>query len=65
MTTMKRNHLSHLYTQLEQMQNTEKIMWAQRTRIKWLKEGDRNTKFFHHTANRRSKNYISLLEVDG
>lgn len=30
-----------------------------------MKEGDRNTKFFHYTANRRrSKNHISLLEID-
>ena len=34
--------------------------------IKWLKEGNNNTRYFHHAANRRnSKNHISLLEVDG
>jgi len=51
--------------QLEKIQTTEETMWAQRARIKWLKKGHRNTIFFHHTANKRSKNHISLLEVDG
>ena len=35
-------------------------------RLKWLKEGDHNTKFFHYTAHyRRCKNHISLLELCG
>ena len=41
-------------------------MWAQRAYSKWLKEGDNSTIFFNHMTNRqRSKNHISLLEVDG
>ena len=65
-TVMERNHLSHLSIQLEQIQNSEESMWAQRAKIKFLKEGSRNTKIFHHTGNRnRSKNHISLLEING
>ena len=41
-------------------------MWAQRAWVKWMREGDYYTKFFHHTANRRrSKSKISVLELDG
>ena len=49
----------NLSKKLDELLQKQEIYWAQRSRINWMKHGDRNTKFFHAKASqRRRKNYI-------
>lgn len=56
---------SELHLALDHLLNQEELYRKQRSRVKWLKEGDENTKFFHTVANgRRNRNFIPRI-MDG
>jgi hypothetical protein len=52
-----------LLSQLEQRKQQEEILWKQKSIVQRLKEGEKNTKFFHRTMiHRRHINRITHLE---
>ncbi|CAA0806346.1 Unknown protein, partial [Striga hermonthica] len=50
--------------ELEKAYKMEEIFWQQKARVHWLKEGNKNTKFFHaYTLSRRKQNAITRLLI--
>lgn len=81
-TAALRKQLEHLWAQqvtaerdreikavakkLDEVLHREEMMWRQRSRALWLREGDKNTRYFQRKATwRRNKNTISKLKDEG
>lgn len=55
-----------LKMELDELHLVRDSMLRQQARISWLKDGDRNTKIFHHSIQRRrSKNNIRKIMLQG
>jgi hypothetical protein len=55
--------VSRIRQRMDKLFYHEEMMWLQRSRIAWLKEGDQNTKYFHRkVVGREKKNKMKLLK---
>jgi hypothetical protein len=54
-----------LQGELNDILRKEELMWFQRSRAKWLKDGDRNTRYYHiKTVSRKRINNVIMLKND-
>ncbi|XP_071933729.1 uncharacterized protein [Coffea arabica] len=59
----KRGKMVEMKLKLSSAYKAEEIFWAQKARSRWLKEGDKNTAYFHACVKtRRKRNKITSLQ---
>ncbi|OMO54692.1 reverse transcriptase [Corchorus capsularis] len=59
--------LQQCQDELNELYKQEELMWRQKSKATWLRDGDRNTTYFHSVASaRRNRNLIAgIKDVDG
>ncbi|EPS68419.1 hypothetical protein M569_06350 [Genlisea aurea] len=59
-----RHQIQNLKAELSELRKLDELWWKQRSKAHWLKEGDRNNKFFHSVAStQRQRNKIVKLKA--
>lgn len=57
------SEVQDIQNKIKELWKREEIYWFQRSRIKWMQWGDRNSKFFHaSTIQRRGRNRIERIK---
>ncbi|XP_059658320.1 uncharacterized protein LOC132304584 [Cornus florida] len=56
------DQIREIQKQLHTLRREEEIYWYQKSRVQWLRHGDKNSKFFHASTIRRRRNHISSIE---
>ena len=66
-TNADRMEIRRVSDEMNELLYREEMMWMQRSRIAWIREGDRNTNFFHNKAVWRArKNKVKqIIDEDG
>lgn len=61
----RRREICETKQQLEYIVFKEEVIWRQKAKVHWAKEGDCNSKIFHQIMKGRlGKNTINSLEID-
>ena len=56
------NKINTLRQEINDLLDSEEIIWQQRSKVQWMGLGDRNTKYFHSKASeRKKKNTINKI----
>eukprot|EP00253_Pinus_taeda_P031791 PITA_31791 len=59
----RKEQVEHHQWGWEELCKQEEILWKHKSRVQWLKEGERNTRFFHKsTMDHRSHNRLSIIK---
>lgn len=66
LSVVDKEELCKLRSDLILILSQEEAMWKQRSKERWIEEGDQNTSYFHKVSSgRKRRNFIKEVEVDG